>query len=161
MQSQRDFFESTERGTLIVCPGCSSSEDFFGVITPSKMEEDGYELVDGVWTGLCSACELKRTEASNAEYEALVRASRELCRCHHQAGPFDVIEIPVDEGFELEGEKHFGFWAICGDFSDGGFERFRHAALTIVANLNSNRGTELLVNTNGAGTQAIVHGIVD
>ena len=160
-QRQRDFFESTERGTLVICPGCSTSEDFFGVITPSEMQEDGYAIVDGAWTGLCESCETQRADASNAECEALVRAAKELGRCHHKAGPLNMVEIPVDEGFELEGEKHYGFWAISGDYSDGGFERFRHAADTIVANLNSNRSTELRVNVNGAGTQAIVHGIVD
>ncbi len=164
-------FIGTRRQIILVCPACSTTQETEGPIDRSGMKTRGFNLVNGAWTELCPSCEEKRTAASNAEYEALVRAARELSRVHKvgallfrggdpNVGPLGWITIPEDEGFDRAGERHFGFWAAPGDYSDGGFERFERTAHLIVDNLNGNRGTALLVNINLDHTQAIVHGVV-
>lgn len=44
-------------------------------------------------------CREAQVEASNAEYEALVRAAAQLTRAGHKASPLSFIEIPAGEGF--------------------------------------------------------------
>ena len=158
--SQRQFFQSTRRDILLLCPKCSSTHEIDGPINAEKMREHGFELVDSAWTGLCEECYGERVDASNAEFEALAIAAAQLGRID-KVSPLAQIEIPAGEGFEHEGETLFGFWAVSGNWTDASFERFRRTARLIVDLINEDRGTELLVNVNGAGTQAIVHGVVD
>jgi hypothetical protein len=148
----------TERETLIICPDCSTSETYWGTAEPVEGGPGGFTLVDGAWTGRCPECRAKRVDASNAEYEALVRAAAELGRVAN-VGPLSCIEIPVGEGFWLAGERVFGFWAIMGVAETPTL--FTRNVRAIVGNLNLNRGITLLDNVSDTGTQAIVHGVVD
>lgn len=161
MTNRRRYVEGTTEALLLICPACSTSRELTAPIDGRALREDGCELRDGAWYGLCESCEAAHTDASNAEYEALVRASVELGKCGHNTGPLAFIDIPKGEGFAREGERWFGFWAVSGCFTDAGFDRFRRSAAAIAENLNRNRGTRLLVNVNATGTQAIVHGSVD
>lgn len=156
----RQYFESTTREVLIVCPVCSTTRELEAPIDSAAMRKIGFELVDDAWTARCEGCETKHVAASNAEYESLARAAAQIGKID-KAGPLAHIEIPTGEGFEHEGELLFGFWAVSGHFTDDSFERFRRTAWLIVEQLNEDRGTRLLVNVNADGTQAIVHGIVD
>lgn len=158
--NHREYFTDSSRKVVACCSDCSSTWEFDGPVERAKLTGVGFTLVDGAWTGLCTPCKEKRIDASNAEYEALVRATAELGRVAI-VGPLTTIEIPTAEGFDREGEKHFGCWTVSNEFTDVGFERFVSMAEAIVANINRNRGTELLLNLNGSRTQAILHGIVD
>lgn len=150
---------TTTQVLLYICPDCSTSEETPAApVAAHLLREQGFEFHDGAWYGRCEDCRDKHTEAANAEYEALARAAAQLGRIHN-AGPLAEIQVPPAEGFHHEGERHFGFWAISGDLTDAGFDRFRRSAAFIVAELNSARGTGLVVNINTSGTQAIVHGL--
>jgi len=144
--SLRNFFEGTTRDILFTCPTCSSSNEIPDQPLDTRaLEADGFKLIG---------------DADNAEYDALVRAAAELGRLGH-VSPLTTIDIPAGEGFRREGEKHFGFWAVSGDFTDAGFERFASMARSIVNSLNRDRSTAILLNINPAQTQAIVHGVID
>ena len=144
--SLRNFFEGTTRDILFTCPTCSSSNEIPDQPLDTRaLEADGFKLIG---------------DADNAEYDALVRAAAELGRVAN-VSPLAVIEIPEAEGFRHEGETRFGFWAVSGDFTDAGFERFASMARSIVNSLNRDRSTAILLNINPAQTQAIVHGIID
>lgn len=161
MNRTRYFTSNTTATVLVICPKCSTSDEVEHELDPRSMREDGFELRDGAWYGLCPRCREAQVEASNAEYEALVRAAAQLTRAGHQASPLSFIEIPAGEGFRREGETRYGFWCVSGCYTDAGFERFRATAAAIVRRLNEDRGTGLVFNTNVQGTQAILHGVVD
>lgn len=161
MNRRDTFTRSSTHAVLIVCPKCSTTDEIEHDVDPRSMRADGFELRDGAWTGLCPRCRAEKIEASNAEYEAIVRASAQLTRAGHKCGPLAHIRIPEGEGFRREGELLFGFWCVSGCYTDAGFERFRRTASTIVARLNEDRGLGLVFNTNVQGTQAILHGVVD
>lgn len=158
--NRREYF-TTIHAVMIVCPACSTTGEIECTLDARRMRDDGFELRDGAWYGLCQSCREARVDASNAEYEALVRAAAQLTRAGHKVGPLCPIEIPAGEGFGREGERRFGFWCVSGNFTDDGFERFRTTAAAIVERLNADRGVGLVFNVNGAGTQAILHGGVD
>ncbi len=160
MNDLRNFYEGTTRDILFTCPACSTSSEIPDQPLDTRtLEADGFKLVDGAWSGLCEDCKAK-ADADNAEYDAIVRAAAELGRLGH-VSPLTTIDIPAGEGFRREGEKHFGFWAVSGDFTDAGFERFASMARSIVDSLNRDRGTAIFLNINPAQTQAIVHGVID
>lgn len=159
MLTRREYFEGTTEEILAVCRECSTTWEL-GHVNGQELRDAGFELVDTAWTGLCQACEEKQTDASNAEYEALVRAHAELGRVHHTSHPA-TVEIPAGLGLELEGRKRFGFWVVAADGSPDGRERFGQNVRRIVGNLNANRGTNLLDNLADDGRQALVHGLVD
>ncbi len=100
----------------------------------------------------------KRFEADNAEYDAIVQVATELGRVH-RVSPLTTIEIPAGEGFALEGERHFGFWAVLGYGEASG--TFCRNIREVVGALNRDRRTALFDNINDTGTQAIIHGISD
>ncbi len=159
MSGLRGFFEGTTRDILFTCPACSSSSEIPDQPLDTRtLEADGFELVDGAWTGLCETCKAERGDADNAEYDAIVRAAVELVGVAN-VGPLRSIEVPAAEGFSCGGETHFGFWTASGDFTDAGFERFARMASGILDDINRDRGTALLVNFNADRTQAIVHGL--
>ncbi len=152
---------TTTREITACCPECTSTFQMEEAMVEHRtMVESGYVLIHGVWTGRCLTCEFERCEAANAEYQALVRAAAQIGRVH-VVSPLTNIGIPTGEGFDREGEKRFGFWAVSGDMTDRGFEMFRLVAASIVRNINDDRDVELVVNINGSKTLAIVHGIVE
>lgn len=159
MNDLEGFFEGTTRDILFTCPVCSTSNEIPDQPLDTRtLEADGFKLIDGAWSGPCEDCKAKRGDAANAEYDALVRAAAELGTVH-SVSPLMTIEIPAGEGFALEGERHFGFWAVPG--YGGGSGTFCRNLREIVGELNRDRGTALLDNINDTGTQAIIHGISD
>ena len=141
------------RALVAFCSTCNTSWEL-GFVDHRDMPARGFVLIEGAWTGLCESCAFG---ASDAEYEALVTAAAVLSLVH-TVGPLSMITIPEGEDFSRPGETVFGFWAVV-DHGNGAAERFRKAAHAIVDDLNKTRGTELLVNLNDTGTQAVVHGI--
>ncbi|MCP4871601.1 MAG: hypothetical protein GY898_23070 [Proteobacteria bacterium] len=160
MLTRSGAFGTTRQETLAVCRQCSTSWAIDVPVDPELVAEEGFELVDGAWTGLCESCQEKKVDASNAEYEALARAAAELGRLHH-VSPMAAMVIPEAEGFELEGSGVFGFWAFAADLTDDGRARFGETLKAVVGNLNLNRGTSLVDNLGANGRQAIVHGVLD
>lgn len=161
MLSRSEYFEGTTRTIVFTCPKCSSSEEIpEQPLDTRQLEADGFKLVDGAWTGLCEDCQAGRVDASNAEYEALIRAAAQICRIG-KTGPLANIQIPEVDGFGFPGQQLFGFWAISHAWDTKAWATFVRSARLIVRTINENRGTELVVNINSGGTQMIVHGIVD
>ncbi len=167
MNRLRNYFEGTTRDILFTCPACSTSNEIPDQPLDTRtLEADGFKLVDGAWSGLCEDCKAKAGDADNTEYDAIVRAASELGRLH-RVSPLMTIDIPTGEGFDREGERRFGFWAVPGYTVTGGSSHFRTAAVSVCESINrkmgwsATPGTGLMVNINDTGTQAIIHGIND
>ncbi|KKN56854.1 hypothetical protein LCGC14_0567790 [marine sediment metagenome] len=146
------------RAIVAFCSECTTSWELGFVVDTRKLAAAGLELVAGAWTGLCEACKPTHADA-DAEFEGLARAAAEISKVH-KVSPLTEITIPYGEGFDRPGELRFGFWTVV-DHSNGAAARFLRTARGIVDGLNRKHGTELLVNVNDTGAQAIVHGVVD